>query len=146
LRKLGSTPFGPSILWCGRCRSAVVGPVPHRQQMNNRPDEATMSITPRAIRSAPGYLLDGGEVCCCTKGEPDDQIERMRAEVAAGLSKDQKELPTKYIYDARGSHLFEEITRLAVYYPTRAERALLETKASEVARLCRPRTLIELGA
>lgn len=105
-----------------------------------------MSITPRAIRSAPGYLLDGGEVCCCTKGEPDDQIERMRAEVAAGLSKDQKELPTKYIYDARGSHLFEEISRLAVYYPTRAERALLETKASEVARLCRPRTLIELGA
>ncbi|HSJ74754.1 MAG TPA: L-histidine N(alpha)-methyltransferase, partial [Gemmatimonadales bacterium] len=51
---------------------------------------------------------------------------RMLAEVAAGLSAPQKELPPKYFYDHRGSELFEEITRLPEYYPTRTERALLE--------------------
>ena len=50
----------------------------------------------------------------------------MLAEVAAGLSAPQKELSPKYFYDQRGSELFEEITRLPEYYPTRTERALLE--------------------
>ena len=51
---------------------------------------------------------------------------RMLAEVAAGLSAPQKELSPKYFYDQRGSELFEEITRLPEYYPTRTERALLQ--------------------
>ena len=52
---------------------------------------------------------------------------RMLAEVAEGLSSPQKELSPKYFYDQRGSELFEEITRLEEYYPTRTERGLLES-------------------
>ncbi|HEX7051232.1 MAG TPA: L-histidine N(alpha)-methyltransferase [Longimicrobiales bacterium] len=73
-------------------------------------------------------------------------IDRMRAEVAAGLMRKQKELPAKYFYDERGSRLFEEITRLPEYYPTRVERALLEARMPELVETLRPRTLIELGA
>jgi L-histidine N-alpha-methyltransferase len=70
----------------------------------------------------------------------------MRAEVAAGLARPQKELPPKYFYDARGSRLFEEITRLPEYYLTRVERALLETTVPELISHLRPRSLSELGA
>ena len=70
----------------------------------------------------------------------------MLAEVAAGLSAPQKELPPKYFYDQRGSELFEEITRLPEYYPTRTERALLEGWMPELMRQLGTRTLVELGA
>jgi L-histidine N-alpha-methyltransferase len=71
---------------------------------------------------------------------------RMLAEVAAGLSAPQKELPPKYFYDHRGSELFEEITRLPEYYPTRTERALLRAWMPELISQLGTRSLIELGA
>src|SRR5918994_5020862 len=71
---------------------------------------------------------------------------RMLAEVAAGLSAPQKELPPKYFYDHRGSELFEEITRLPEYYPTRTERALLEAWMPGLIRQLGSRSLVELGA
>ncbi|HEU5303124.1 MAG TPA: L-histidine N(alpha)-methyltransferase [Gemmatimonadales bacterium] len=71
---------------------------------------------------------------------------RMLAEVAAGLSAPQKELPPKYFYDQRGSELFEEITRLPEYYPTRTERALLTAWMPELIPQLGTRALIELGA
>ena len=71
---------------------------------------------------------------------------RMLAEVAAGLSAPQKELPPKYFYDHRGSELFEEITRLPEYYLTRAERALLARWMPRLTTVLGPRTLVELGA
>jgi L-histidine Nalpha-methyltransferase len=71
---------------------------------------------------------------------------RMLAEVAAGLSAPQKELSPKYFYDQRGSELFEEITRLPEYYPTRTERALLTTWMPELIPALGTRGLIELGA
>jgi L-histidine N-alpha-methyltransferase len=70
----------------------------------------------------------------------------MLAEVAAGLSAPQKELPPKYFYDHRGSELFEEITRLPEYYPTRTERWLLERWMPELISRFGTRTLLELGA
>jgi L-histidine N-alpha-methyltransferase len=70
----------------------------------------------------------------------------MLAEVAAGLSAPQKELPPKYFYDHRGSELFEEITRLPEYYPTRTERALLESWMPSLISQLGTRSLIELGA
>jgi len=70
----------------------------------------------------------------------------MLAEVAAGLSATQKELPPKYFYDHRGSELFEEITRLPEYYLTRAERVLLERWMPQLIRTLGTRTLVELGA
>ncbi len=71
---------------------------------------------------------------------------RMLAEVAAGLAAPQKELPPKYFYDHRGSELFEEITRLPEYYPTRTERSLLESWMPALISELGTRTLVELGA
>ena len=71
---------------------------------------------------------------------------RMLAEVAAGLSAPQKELPPKYFYDHRGSELFEEITRLPEYYQTRTERALLEAWMPTLISELSTRSLVELGA
>ena len=71
---------------------------------------------------------------------------RMLAEVAAGLSAPQKELPPKYFYDQRGSELFEEITRLPEYYPTRTERAILTEWMPELIPRLGTRALVELGA
>ena len=56
----------------------------------------------------------------------------MAADVRAGLTKPFKELPPRYFYDERGSELFEAITELPEYYPTRAERAILERHAAGI--------------
>jgi L-histidine N-alpha-methyltransferase len=75
-----------------------------------------------------------------------DARERMRQEVAEGLSRPQKEIAPKHFYDTRGSELFEEITRLEEYYPTRTERALLERWSGPWVEELRPSALVELGA
>ncbi|GAA4926623.1 L-histidine N(alpha)-methyltransferase [Actinoplanes utahensis] len=78
--------------------------------------------------------------------DEDDLARNLRADVRAGLTADPRWLPPKWFYDARGSELFEEITRLPEYYPTRTERALLEQHAPEIARITEAKTLIELGS
>ncbi|MGW0505928.1 L-histidine N(alpha)-methyltransferase [Micromonospora sp. NPDC003241] len=70
----------------------------------------------------------------------------LRHDVRVGLTAAPKWLPPKWFYDARGSDLFEEITRLPEYYPTRAERAVLAAHATEIAELTGAKTLIELGS
>jgi dimethylhistidine N-methyltransferase/glutamate--cysteine ligase len=70
----------------------------------------------------------------------------MLADVRAGLGRPQKELSPKYFYDARGSRLFEEITTLEEYYPTRTERAMLHALMPGLVRELRPASLVELGA
>jgi probable methyltransferase len=70
----------------------------------------------------------------------------MLRDVRRGLSLEQKELDPKYFYDERGSELFEEITRLPEYYPTRAERALLVSVMPALIDELRPASLVELGA
>lgn len=70
----------------------------------------------------------------------------LRADVLSGLSRRPKSLPPKWFYDAHGSDLFEEITRLAEYYPTRAEREILIAHAADIAAASGARTLIELGS
>jgi len=72
--------------------------------------------------------------------------EPMRAEVAEGLGRKVKELSPKWFYDQRGSELFEAITRLPEYYPTRSERSLLRAFAREWIGEVAPRSLVELGA
>src|SRR5919201_4925973 len=67
-------------------------------------------------------------------------------DVREGLSCPFKELPPKYFYDERGSELFEAITELDEYYPTRAERQILDARAGEIVAAARPTTLIELGS
>ena len=72
--------------------------------------------------------------------------EIMLRDVMEGLSMPQKELSPKYLYDAHGSELFEAITRLDEYYPTRREQALLEAVMPGWVGELAPRTLVELGA
>jgi len=71
---------------------------------------------------------------------------QLEADARAGLTTRPKRLPAKYFYDARGSELFEEITRLAEYYLTRAETSILERVADELVALARPREIVEIGA
>ncbi|MBE1490144.1 L-histidine N(alpha)-methyltransferase [Plantactinospora soyae] len=78
--------------------------------------------------------------------EEEDLARALRADVRAGLTDVPRWLPPKWFYDARGSELFEQITRLPEYYPTRAERAVLAEHAAEIARLTDAKTLIELGS
>jgi L-histidine Nalpha-methyltransferase len=70
----------------------------------------------------------------------------LRADVVSGLTGTPKQLRPVWFYDARGSELFEEITRLPEYYPTRAEREILTDRAGEIARLSDADTLVELGS
>jgi L-histidine Nalpha-methyltransferase len=73
--------------------------------------------------------------------------ERTLAEdVLDGLTRPAKELPSKHFYDARGSELFERITDVPEYYPTRTERWILETIAGQVAESTGAVELVELGA
>lgn len=65
-----------------------------------------------------------------------DQVDpAFRADVINGLSEPIPAIPARWLYDRRGSELFDEITRLPSYYPTRTETALLEAKIDEIARL-----------
>jgi uncharacterized SAM-dependent methyltransferase len=75
-----------------------------------------------------------------------DLARSLRADVRAGLTATPKWLPPKWFYDATGSTLFEEITRLPEYYPTRAERAVLDARAPQIARITAAKTLVELGS
>ncbi|MER5775147.1 L-histidine N(alpha)-methyltransferase [Streptomyces sp. NPDC002039] len=70
----------------------------------------------------------------------------LRTDVRGGLTGSPKKLPPKWFYDARGSELFEDITRLPEYYPTRAEREILLERAREIATESGARTLVELGS
>jgi L-histidine N-alpha-methyltransferase len=76
----------------------------------------------------------------------DDLAAALRADARAGLTATPKWLPPKYFYDARGSALFEEITRLPEYYPTRAEREILAERAGAIARTTGAKVLVELGS
>jgi len=71
--------------------------------------------------------------------------EEMAADVRAGLTAQPKSLPPKYFYDERGSRLFEAITRLPEYYPTRTETGILERIAGELVEGCHPLEIVEIG-
>jgi L-histidine N-alpha-methyltransferase len=78
--------------------------------------------------------------------EEDHAARALAADARVGLSANPKSLPPKWFYDARGSDLFEQITRLPEYYPTRAEREILRNNAAEIAAASQAHTLVELGS
>lgn len=76
-----------------------------------------------------------------------EQRKSMLEEVLSGLTEPQKSLPSKYFYDEKGSKLFDEITRLDEYYPTRTERKILEQNVESIGRyLGEEVVLIEPGS
>ena len=70
----------------------------------------------------------------------------LAGDVRDGLTRELKELPPKYFYDSRGSELFARITTLPEYYPTRAEREILNRRAPEIISETHARDLVELGS
>ena len=70
----------------------------------------------------------------------------LREDALRGLTASPKWLPPKWFYDERGSELFERITRLPEYYPTRAERSILHARGADIAAVSRADTLVELGS
>ncbi|MFJ5997362.1 L-histidine N(alpha)-methyltransferase [Streptomyces sp. NPDC092370] len=82
-----------------------------------------------------------------TRTLPEDATgAALRADVHRGLTGHPKTLPPKWFYDAHGSDLFEKITELPEYYPTRAEREILLARSGDIAAATRARTLVELGS
>lgn len=127
-RKAPARPTGPAPCACRARRSGRVDR-PNRTTGTNR------SRSPRVSRFLLTRTLPEG-----TAGAD------LRADVLNGLTRTPKELPPKWFYDARGSELFEEITRLPEYYSTRTERAILTARAAEIAEATGARTLVELGS
>ncbi len=76
----------------------------------------------------------------------DGPISDLVEDAREGLSREFKELPPKYFYDELGSQLFEQITELPEYYPTRAERRILTEQAHAIVAAADPQCLIELGS
>jgi L-histidine Nalpha-methyltransferase len=68
------------------------------------------------------------------------------SDIIDGLRKNPKTLPSRYFYDDRGSELFEQITDLPEYYPTRTEQAILDTYVAEIVELTGACELVELGS
>jgi L-histidine Nalpha-methyltransferase len=76
----------------------------------------------------------------------DDLRRALEDDVRSGLTSRPKELPPVYFYDERGSRLFDEITRLPEYYPTRSERSILDAHAKEMVLHAEADVLVEIGA
>jgi L-histidine N-alpha-methyltransferase len=78
--------------------------------------------------------------------DADDLDRTLRSDVLTGLRAGRKWLPPKWFYDDAGSELFEAITRLPEYYPTRREREILAREAATIALAAGSDTLVELGS
>jgi L-histidine N-alpha-methyltransferase len=76
----------------------------------------------------------------------DSAAEALRRDVAAGLTQTPKSLPPKWFYDSVGSDLFDRITRLPEYYPTRTEAQILRERSADIAAASGADTLVELGS
>ena len=76
----------------------------------------------------------------------DSAAQALRKDVREGLSQSPKSLPPKWFYDSVGSDLFDQITRLPEYYPTRAEAQILRARSAEIAEASGADTLVELGS
>ncbi len=92
-------------------------------------------------------MSGGGTVVCVDVHLEDaDLAAALRHDARRGLGASPKWLAPKWFYDDRGSALFDAITRLPEYYPTRCETEILECRATEIAAACRADTLVELGS
>jgi L-histidine N-alpha-methyltransferase len=85
-------------------------------------------------------------VCVDVHLAGEDLLRALADDVRVGLRASPKELPPKWFYDDRGSELFDAITKLPEYYPTRAERTILAARAADIAGATRADTLVELGS
>jgi L-histidine N-alpha-methyltransferase len=78
--------------------------------------------------------------------DADARRRALAEDVRRGLTATPRRLPPKYFYDARGSELFDHITRLPEYYLTRAEQAIIDVRGASLMRALRPNDVVEIGA
>jgi L-histidine N-alpha-methyltransferase len=78
--------------------------------------------------------------------DADARRRALARDVRQGLTASPRRLPPKYFYDAAGSALFDRITRLPEYYPTRAERAIVHARGAALMRALSPVDIVEIGA
>ena len=82
----------------------------------------------------------------CNHLAADSAYQALRRDVLDGVARSPKSLPPKWFYDSVGSDLFDQITRLPEYYPTRAEAEILHARSAEIASVTAADTLVELGS
>jgi L-histidine N-alpha-methyltransferase len=82
----------------------------------------------------------------CNHLAADSAYQALRRDVLDGFAASPKSLPPKWFYDSVGSDLFDQITRLPEYYPTRAESEILRARSAEIASVTGADTLVELGS
>ena len=82
----------------------------------------------------------------CNHLAADSAYQALRRDVLDGFAASPKSLPPKWFYDSVGSDLFDQITRLPEYYPTRAEAEILRARSAEIASVTGADTLVELGS
>jgi dimethylhistidine N-methyltransferase len=91
--------------------------------------------------------MAAGEGLALVELDDDGVATAFRGDVLAGLAQPQKAVPARWLYDDAGSELFEEITRLPEYYPTRAETEILSERCQEFRELIGPgRAVVEFGS
>jgi dimethylhistidine N-methyltransferase len=99
------------------------------------------------LTAGKGYLMSNHKGFALVERDEDGVDLAFRADVLTGLSQGQKAIPARWLYDSAGSELFEKITKLPEYYPTRAETQILESKASEFAeKIGKGRAVVEFGS
>ena len=99
----------------------------------------SLQATERSRPMTPDFTLD--------RRLPEHHFtDALRTDASEGLTAHPKALPPVWFYDATGSDLFEQITELPEYYPTRAEHEILAARAPEIAAAVHARTLVELGS
>ncbi len=154
---IAATAAGDSLCYREVPAGVVVASEPYddEQDWQEVPQESVLEATTAGVAVRPlssPIAIGREEMPAMTTVQIDRRLpERffeasLRADVLAGLKATPKSLPPKWFYDERGSELFDKITRLDEYYPTRAERSILAERAAEIARLTGADTLVELGA
>jgi dimethylhistidine N-methyltransferase len=152
---IAATAAGDSLYYQQRSGGVIVASEPSDRESDWQevPQDSVIEATATAVRVTPLAARPADE-----GGDPPMTIEidrrlpehffeaALRADVLAGLSATPKSLPPKWFYDERGSELFDKITMLDEYYPTRAEREILTARAGEIAAATRATTLVELGS
>jgi dimethylhistidine N-methyltransferase len=154
---IAATAAGDSLYYQQRDSGIFVASEPHDNDSDWQevPQDSVLETAAGGIRLRPLRLpvaRTQEEKPAMTSIEIDRRLPEkffeaaLRADALAGLTARPKALPPKWFYDERGSELFDKITLLDEYYPTRAERSILTERAAEIAAATRATTLVELGS
>jgi dimethylhistidine N-methyltransferase/ergothioneine biosynthesis protein EgtC len=161
-RTIAATRHGDT-LWYRRAQDHVlVASEPHDDSdWEEVPDHTLLLASPDEVRSYPLRPVPRHSAQSHSHSKDENVNDRfsieprlpsdyfattLRADVRQGLAAQPKTLPPKWFYDELGSKLFEQITELPEYYPTRAEQEILLKRAPEIAAITKARSLVELGS